>query len=97
RGSLAPAFWRRRPEILRRIDMLRRNPHGHSPRLGTGPAWIVAVLAAATCLAVAGVGPLRSAVVTDPPPAEAVPEVKAPPAADRHGDPLPAGALARLG
>jgi WD40 repeat protein/beta-lactamase regulating signal transducer with metallopeptidase domain len=96
RGSLAPAFWRRRPEILRRIDMLRRNPHGHSPRLAKGTAWTVAVLAATACVAVAGVGPLRSAA-EDPPPAQAAPEVKAPATADLHGDPLPAGALARLG
>jgi WD40 repeat protein len=95
-GSLAPAFWRRRPEILRRIDMLRRNPYGHSPRLGKGTAWTVAVLTAAACAVVAGVGPLRSAVA-DPPPAETAPAVKAPATADLHGDPLPAGALARLG
>jgi WD40 repeat protein/beta-lactamase regulating signal transducer with metallopeptidase domain len=96
RGSLAPAFWRRRPEILRRIDMLRRNPHGQPPRLGRGTAWTVAVLAAAACVAVAGVGPLRSAV-DGPKPAEAGPAIKDKTATDLHGDPLPAGALARLG
>jgi WD40 repeat protein len=68
RGSLAPAFWRGRPEILRRIDMLRRNPHGHSPHLGPRAAWAVAALTAAACVTVAV-----------------------------HGDPLPAGAVARLG
>src|SRR5262249_28873533 len=73
RGSLAPAFWRRRPEILRRIDMLRRNSPAHAPRLGKVTAWTVAVLAAAACAVVAGVGPLRSAV-EDPPPAEAAPD-----------------------
>src|SRR5262249_10882735 len=96
RGSLAPAFWRRRPEILRRIDMLRRNPHAHAPRLGRGTAWTVIVLAAAACVAVAGVGPLRSAAEEPATPAAAA--VNAPAAtADRYGDPLPAGALARLG
>jgi WD40 repeat protein/beta-lactamase regulating signal transducer with metallopeptidase domain len=96
RGSPAPAFWRRRPEILRRIDMLRRNPLGRPPRLGKGTAWTVVVLATAACVVVAGVGPLRSAV-EDPPPAASIPEAKAPASADRQGDPLPAGALARLG
>jgi WD40 repeat protein len=56
----------------------------------------VAVLATAACVVVAGVGPLRSAV-EDPPPAVSIPEAKAPATADRQGDPLPAGALARLG
>ena len=56
-GFLAPAFWRRRPEILRRIDMLRRNPKGLPTRLGTRAGWMVAMLAAAACLAVGGVGP----------------------------------------
>ena len=83
--------------------MLRRNAHGPSPRLGRATAWTVVALAAAACLAVAGVGPLRSAA-EDPPPADRrdagpppAPKVKAPAAADLHGDPLPAGALARLG
>ncbi len=98
RGSLAPAFWRRRPEILRRIDMLRRYPHGHSPRLGKGTVWTVTMLAAAACVAVAGVGPLRSVAEALPlVNSDAAPEVKAPATADLHGDPLPAGALARLG
>src|SRR5262249_15043982 len=61
RSSLAPSLWRRRPEIFRRIDMLRRNAHGQPPRLGRRTAWTVTVLAAAACVAVAGVGPLRSA------------------------------------
>ena len=76
--------------------MLRRNPKGLPSRLGKRAAWTVAVLAAAACLAVAGVGPLRSAA-DDQSPAEPVPEAKAKPTADPHGDPLPAGALARLG
>ncbi len=96
RGSLAPAFWRRRPEILRRIDMLRRNPHGQPARLGRGTAWAVTLLAAAACVAVAGVGPLRSAAEGAGPDAPG-PEAKARPVADLHGDPLPDGALARLG
>lgn len=92
RGPLAPAFWRRRPEILRRIDMLRRNPKGHAPRLGKRAAWAVAVLTAAACVVVAGVGPLRSAPEGAAAPAA---EVKTP--TDPHGDALPDGALARLG
>jgi WD40 repeat protein/beta-lactamase regulating signal transducer with metallopeptidase domain len=96
RGSLAPAFWRRRPEILRRIDMLRRHPQGQSPRLGTRAAWTVVVMTAAVCLAVAGVGHSRS-TATEPPPVGAAPEVNAPTTTDVFGDPLPAGALARLG
>jgi WD40 repeat protein/beta-lactamase regulating signal transducer with metallopeptidase domain len=96
RGSLAPAFWRRRPEILRRIDMLRRNPNGLAPRLGKRTAWTVAVLAALAYLAVAVVGPLQSAP-DDPKPADAGTEDKAKATTDPHGDPLPAGALARLG
>jgi WD40 repeat protein/beta-lactamase regulating signal transducer with metallopeptidase domain len=105
RGSPAPAFWRRRPEILRRIDMLRRNRDGLSLRLGRGAAGAVVVLATAACVAVAGVGPLRAiavAVAEEPAPADTTPttapEVKpAAAGADAHGDLLPAGAVARLG
>jgi WD40 repeat protein/beta-lactamase regulating signal transducer with metallopeptidase domain len=94
-GSLAPAFWRRRPEILRRIDMLRRNPQGLPTRLGKRAGWTVAVLAAASCLVAGGVGPLHSA--DGRPSTEAVPEANNKATADRLGDPLPAGARARLG
>jgi WD40 repeat protein/beta-lactamase regulating signal transducer with metallopeptidase domain len=96
RSSPAPAFWRRRSEILRRIDMLRHTPHGTPPYLGKRATWMVALLAAAACLAVAGVGPLHSAP-DDPGPAAAGPEVPSQAATDSHGDPLPDGALARLG
>jgi WD40 repeat protein/beta-lactamase regulating signal transducer with metallopeptidase domain len=96
RGAPAPAFWRRRSEILRRIDMLRHTPHGQPPRLGRRAAWTVALLAAAACLAVAGVGPLHSAA-DGPRTAAASPEAQSPASADSHGDPLPDGALARLG
>jgi WD40 repeat protein/beta-lactamase regulating signal transducer with metallopeptidase domain len=95
RGSLAPAFWRRRPEILRRIDMLRRNPKGLPSRLGKRVAWTVAILAAVACLVVAGIGPLQSA--DTPGTAAAGPEPRSPATGDLHGDPLPEGALARLG
>jgi WD40 repeat protein/beta-lactamase regulating signal transducer with metallopeptidase domain len=95
RHSLAPAFWRRRPEILRRIDMLQRNPKGVPPRLGRRAACIVAMLAAA-CLAVAGIGPLQSAA-DEPRTADSAPKPDVRSSADSHGDPLPAGVLARLG
>jgi WD40 repeat protein len=95
-GPLAPAFWRRRPEILRRIEMLRRNPQGLPSRLGKRAGWTVAVLAAAACLAAGGVGPLHSAA-EGPKATEASPESQGKATTDRLGDPLPAGALARLG
>jgi WD40 repeat protein/beta-lactamase regulating signal transducer with metallopeptidase domain len=96
RSALAPALWRRRPEILRRIDMLRCNPNAQPPHLGRRAAWMVALLAAVACLAVAGVGPLQTAGGEPKTPA-AAPESQARATADSHGDPLPAGALARLG
>src|SRR5262249_13894593 len=96
RGSPAPALWRRRPEILRRIDMLRRNRDGLPPRLGWRTAGAVVVLAAAACVAVAGIGPLRAIAVGAAPP-DAAPGANAPVVADVQGDPLPAGAVARLG
>jgi WD40 repeat protein/beta-lactamase regulating signal transducer with metallopeptidase domain len=96
RGCPAPAFWRRRSEILRRIDMLQHSPHGQPPRLGRRAACTVALLAAAACLAVAGVGPLHLAA-DGASTATASPEVQSPATADSHGDPLPDGALARLG
>lgn len=95
RGSLAPTLWRRRPEVFRRIDMLRTSPVGQSPRLGRTATCVVAALALVACLAVAGIGAI--------PPAEAGPTAATPSAqearatADSHGDPLPGGALARLG
>lgn len=95
-GPLAPAFWRRRPEIMRRIDMLRRNPKGLPHRLGKRAGWTVAVLMAASCLAAGGVGPLHSAAEGRKSAAN-VPEAKNKATADRLGDPLPAGALARMG
>jgi WD40 repeat protein/beta-lactamase regulating signal transducer with metallopeptidase domain len=91
-GCPAPALWRRRPEILRRIDMLRRNPRGLPCQLDKRAGWAVAALTAAACLVVAGVGPLRSAA---PQPAETGATLAS--QADPQGDPLPAGALARLG
>jgi WD40 repeat protein/beta-lactamase regulating signal transducer with metallopeptidase domain len=95
-GPLAPAFWRRRPEIMRRIDMLRRNPKGLSTQLGKRTGFAVAVLAAAICLAVSGIGPLRSNAGGEPfNPAVVETTVKA--TTDAQGDPLPDGALARLG
>ena len=98
-GSPAPALWRRRPEILRRIDMLQRNPKGLPPRLGSRASWVVAGLTAAACLTVAGVGPLPS---SEPPGSsrrseDGGDEPRRSPTADQNGDPLPKGALARLG
>jgi WD40 repeat protein/beta-lactamase regulating signal transducer with metallopeptidase domain len=95
-SSVALAFWRRRPEVLRRIDMLRRNPKGFTPRLGRWTTAAVAALAVAACLVVAGVGRLQSAVET-PAPGPASPDAPARATTDPAGDPLPAGALARLG
>jgi WD40 repeat protein/beta-lactamase regulating signal transducer with metallopeptidase domain len=94
RASLAPALWRRRPEILRRIDMLRRNPMGFPLHLGRRTTWALTALAVVLCLIVAGVGPLRSTAEAQPA-TEKSTEVK--PTADAQGDPLPDGALARLG
>jgi WD40 repeat protein/beta-lactamase regulating signal transducer with metallopeptidase domain len=95
-GFLAPAFWRRRPEILRRIDMLRRNPKGFPTHLGARAGWTVAGLAALVCLAAGGVGPLHSAAEGQQE-TENVPEAKGKATTDRHGDPLPSGALTRFG
>jgi WD40 repeat protein/beta-lactamase regulating signal transducer with metallopeptidase domain len=97
RGSPAPALWRRRPEILRRIDMLRRNRDGLPSPLRWHTASAVVALAAAACVAVAGIGPLRAIAVGAAPPDEPAPGAKAPAGADVQGDALPAGAPVRLG
>jgi WD40 repeat protein len=97
RSSPAPALWRRRPEILRRIDMLRCNRDGLPSPLKWRTTGAVVALAAAACVAVAGIGPLRAIAVGAAPRDEAAPGAKAPVGADVRGDPLPAGALARLG
>src|SRR5262249_8895956 len=80
--------------ILRRIDMLRRNPTGFPLHLARRTAWALAALAAAICLVVAGLGPLGSTVEGQQA-TESSPDAR--PTADSHGDPLPGGALARLG
>jgi WD40 repeat protein/beta-lactamase regulating signal transducer with metallopeptidase domain len=95
-GSLAPAFWRRRPEIMRRIEMLRRNPKGLSTHLGKRAGLTVAALAAAACLAVSGIGPLRSDAEGKPS-TPAIAETAEKATTDPLGDPLPDGALARMG
>jgi WD40 repeat protein/beta-lactamase regulating signal transducer with metallopeptidase domain len=97
RSAPAPALWRRRPEILRRIDMLRRNRDGFPSPLKWRTAGAVVALAAAACVTVAGIGPLRAIAVGAAPPDEPAPAAKAPAGADGRGDSLPAGALARLG
>ncbi|HEV3083081.1 MAG TPA: M56 family metallopeptidase, partial [Gemmataceae bacterium] len=94
--SLAITFWRRRPEILRRIDMLRRNPNGLPPRVGKWTAWTVAALTVAACVAVAGVGRLQSAP-EGLKPAKTNPDAETRTTTVVTGDPLPANALARLG
>jgi WD40 repeat protein/beta-lactamase regulating signal transducer with metallopeptidase domain len=91
-AGLAPALWRRRPEILRRIDMLQNTPRGAFPgHVSRRAGFLVAAFTAAALLAVAGVGPLSSAA---PKPGQTEP---AKVTEDPQGDPLPAGALARLG
>jgi WD40 repeat protein len=89
RGALAPAFWRRRPEILRRIHMLRRHPNGPPPSLRRSTRWTLALLALGSYLTVAGVG------AADKKADDAKPEARE--RTDIHGDALPAGAVQRLG
>ena len=90
--SLAPAFWRRRPEIMRRIHMLRENrSHLH---LGTRSRWVGASLALGAYVLVAGLGYLHSA---DPVKAADPKAAETKISTDLYGDPLPAGALQRLG
>jgi WD40 repeat protein/beta-lactamase regulating signal transducer with metallopeptidase domain len=90
---LAPAMWHRRPEILRRIDMLRQYP-GRAQRLAKSSSVLGVLVAVATCIAVAGVGYLPA---EGGQPAAAQGGTGDKDRADALGDPLPAGALARFG
>jgi len=95
-GSLAPALWRRRPEIMRRIDMLRRNTLSQALHLGRWTRPLVAAAALAAYVVLAGVGFLsvdstERANADDKKPAE----VKLLP--DLYGDQMPFAATMRLG
>ncbi len=93
RRCLAPELWRRRPDILRRIDMLQKTPKGLPARLSKAKTSLVAIATVAACLAVAGVGPLGTDAVAKPTEIEIAAGAKE----DPLGDSLPEGALARLG
>src|SRR5262249_48539671 len=96
--SLALALGRRRPEILRRIGMLRRNTSSLPASRGSRAALMAGLLAGAASIACAGVGPLPSTgaqeIRLEGQPGAPAPK---PAAKDLHGGPLPPGALARLG
>ena len=96
-GSLAPAFWRRRPEIIRRINMLRENTSRQAVRLGTWSRCAAAPLAVAAYAVVAGLGYLQSADPGQPVRADAPKAGEVQVRTDLHGDALPSGALQRLG
>lgn len=85
--ALAPALWRRRPEILRRIHMLRHE-EGRVATTTRTAAWAAGLVAAAGFALIAGIGPAAGGNE----PAEPVKVLK-----DLHGDDLPAGAIARGG
>jgi WD40 repeat protein/beta-lactamase regulating signal transducer with metallopeptidase domain len=106
-AALAPSLWRRRPEILRRIDMLRRLTNDGTRNPGRQGAWLLSFLAVTAYIAIAGLGYLHSAdpirapekKAEDNKPADPKPkaEAKEQGPVDRHGDPLPPGAFQRLG
>src|SRR5262249_35678746 len=83
----------RRPEILRRIDMLQNAPTGFPSGLSKWTKGLVAAVAAAVCLVAASVGPLGSEVAAKPSEDQGDKSSRG----DVLGDPLPPGVLARLG
>jgi WD40 repeat protein/beta-lactamase regulating signal transducer with metallopeptidase domain len=101
--SLAPAFGRRRPEIIRRITMLRHASPKQPARLGRFSVAGISLAAALSYVGLAGVGYVHSAdTKADDPKANPAKSDNAKPAdakagADLYGDSLPAGAVARGG